>query len=139
MKIKILFTPILLAFFALSSCDRPQCTNNNSVFDQHQPSSKIYKKELADRILETDRSTLEYWLQKYEKREGQEYLYFYVQNDDLCAILMLTMQDWEGLEDVRDKEGVSYRNAQFTALDYQIVELEGQTAFIYTSFGRIKD
>ena len=86
-----------------------------------------------------DRSKLTYWLQKYEERGGQEYLHFYIQGGGLCAILVVTVNQWNKLEDVREKKGVSYRGAKFTNLQFDIEQNASNTVFIYKDFGRIID
>jgi len=44
----------------LVSCDRPQCNNNNPVFNDHLPTSNKYKVELADQINEIGPENLSY-------------------------------------------------------------------------------
>lgn len=121
------------------SCDRPECTNENPIFDTNEPNSKIYKEELAQQLAQVDESELRYWFQKYEDKEGIESLYFYVQSDSLCAVLYLTMNHWEKLERVREKKGVGRRGAEFTNLSYEIVQDSLSTRFIYNTFDRIID
>ncbi|MCG6187000.1 hypothetical protein [Maribellus maritimus] len=130
---------LLVVCLSLVYCDRPQCTNNNPIFEQNQPDSKIYKEELARKLKEVDQTKLRYWLQKYEEKNGKEYLYFYVQGDGLCAKIMLTMNNWERLEDLRKKKGVTYRGAKFTNLKYEIRQSAGNTEFIYKSYREIID
>ena len=121
------------------SCDQPECTNNNPIFEENQPDSKIYKDELAKQLKSTDPEKLRYWLQKYEKKKGQEYLYFYIQGDGLCATIVLTTEQWNKLERVKDKKGISYRGAEFTKLIYEIRQDSVHTEFIYKTFDRIID
>ena len=117
----------------------PKCTNDNPIFEQNQPDSQIYKEELAKRIKEVDQAKLRYWLQKYEEKNGKEYLYFYVQGDGLCAKIMLTVNNWERLEDLRKVQGKGYRGAKFTKLQYEIKQNTDNTEFIYKSYQEILD
>ncbi|MCA9767167.1 MAG: hypothetical protein KC455_12215, partial [Carnobacterium sp.] len=80
-----------------------------------------------------------YWLQKYDEKDGKEYLYFHIQGNGLCAILNLRVNNWTKLENVREKKGVSYRGAEFTNLKFEIREDSLSTEFIYKTFDKIID
>ena len=135
-KLKIIIFILLLGFV---SCDRSKCINNNPIFEQNAPDSKIYKDELVHQLKTIDPSKLRYWLQKYEEQKGKEFLYFHIQNEDLCAILVLSMKEWNKLEDVRKGKGVSYRGAEFTNLQFEIQSDSLTTEFIYTTHDSILD
>jgi hypothetical protein len=130
---------LFVVCLTLVYCDRPKCTNDNPIFEQNQPESQIYKEELAKCLKEVDQTKLRYWLQKYEEKNGNEYLYFYVQGDGLCARIMLTMNNWERLEDLRKVKGMGYINAKFTKLQYEIRQSTDKTEFIYKSYHEIID
>jgi hypothetical protein len=121
------------------SCDRPDCNNDNPIFEIYQPDSKEYKTELAEVLNTVDQSKLKYWLQKYDEQSGIETLYFYVQGDGLCAVLHLTVSDWNKLEKVRERKGVGRRGAEFTNLKFNIVQDSTHTQFVYHTFDRIID
>ena len=125
--------------FALSACDRPECTNTNPVFDANSPNSKVYKDELINQLENVDQSKLTYWLQKYEERDGIESLYFNIQGDGLCAILHLNMNHWRKLEEVRKQKGVGRRGAEFTHLQSNVVSDSVSTQFIYVAYDRMID
>lgn len=137
MRIKLLFCCILL--ISLIACDRPACTNANPIFDQNEPSSKIYKDELVKQIKLVEANKLKYWLAKYEKEQGAEFLHFHVQGEGLCAQMVLTMNQWNKLENVRKLKGKSYIGAEFTNLVFDIQQDTKQTAFVYKDTGRIID
>ena len=121
------------------ACDRPECINNNLVFDLYAPNSKIYKDELVKRLQDIDQNKLTYWLKKYETVKETEQLYFYIQGDNLCAQLVLTMNHWNKLERVKAKKGVSFRGAQFTDLEFDIYQDSSSTDFVYRTYDRIID
>ena len=125
--------------FGLISCDRPQCNNQNPIFDSNLPESKFYKDELVKQLESIDQTKLTYWLQKYDEKEGREYLYFHIQGDGLCAQIVLTMYQWNKLEMVREKKGVSYRGAEFTELKFDVQQDSLTTDFVYKTFDRIID
>ena len=86
-----------------------------------------------------DKTKLTYWLQKYDEQNGKESLYFNIQDDELCAILHLTINDWNKLEDVRERKGIGRRGAEFTNLKFEIIKDSVSTEFIYKTFDRIID
>jgi len=86
-----------------------------------------------------DQNDLTYWLKSFDEMEGKESLYFYIQGDGLCAVLHLTVKDWQKLEDVRERKGVGRRNAEFTNLQFDIVSDSVSTEFVYITFDRIID
>lgn len=110
MKIGILnMLTLSILIVGAISCDRPQCTNGNIIFDTNQPDSKLYKDELVRQLNTEDQLALTYWFQKYEAYDGKEYLYFNVQGGDLCAVIMLTVNQWSRLEKFRVKKGEATR------------------------------
>ena len=135
------FINILLIFSITGfiSCDRPKCNNENPIFENYEPDSEVYKDELSKQLKNIDQSELTYWLQKYDEKDGKEYLYFHIQGDGLCAILNLRVNNWTKLENVREKKGVSYRGAEFTNLKFEIREDSLSTEFIYKTFDKIID
>lgn len=134
--IKSILFILLIAFV---SCDRPKCNNENPLFENNKPESKVYKDELVKQLKDIDQTKLKYWLQKYEERDGKEFLYFNIQGEELCAIIVLTMEEWDKLELVREKKGVSYRGAEFTNLKFETRKDSFSTEFIYKTFDRIID
>jgi hypothetical protein len=121
------------------SCDRPECNNSNSIFDTNAPNSEIYKAELAKQLKLIDTSNLRYWLQKYENDQDVESLYFYVQSDELCAVMHMSMTHWTQLHRLRQKQGVGRRGAEFVNLQYDIVINKDNTQFFYNRFDRMID
>lgn len=121
------------------SCDRPHCKSQNILFKTNEPSSKKYKDELVNQLNQIDQSKLTYWLQKYDEKNGEEFIYFYVQGDGLCAILHLTINDWNKLEDVRDRKGVGRRGAEFTNLKFTVNQDSLSTQFTYITYDSLID
>lgn len=138
LKLARILLPIIAMFLALA-CDRPDCTNTNPVFDQNTPESKEYKDELINELKRADESEITYWLKSYEEKYGREYLIFNVQGDGICAVMEINLTKWDGLEDLREKKGVSYRGAQFTGLEYEVRRTDYETQFIFSGYERIID
>lgn len=136
-KFGLIFLLLLAVWFL--SCDRPECKNQNKIFDNNEPNSELYKKELAKQFNNVDRSKLRYWLQKYEEQNEKESLYFYIQGDNLCAILNLSVTNWDKLENVRERKGVGRRGAEFTNLKFRIIQDSISTKFVYSTFDKLID
>lgn len=139
MKYKIVHTLLLISLICLISCDRPECKNENPIFETNEPDSKKYKDELANQLERVDQSELTYWLQKYDDLNRKETLYFNIQGDGLCAILHLTINDWNKLENIRERKGVGRRGAEFTNLKFQIKQDSFSTDFVYITYDRLID
>lgn len=135
------FSLLILALLAICiiACDRPECSNENEIFEQNSPNSKIYKDELVRQLKKIDQSQLRYWLQQYEEVNEKESLYFYVQGAGLCAVVQLDMKQWTRLQDLRAKKGVTYRGAEFTNLQFEIRQDSLTTTFNYIDFDRLID
>lgn len=139
MKYQFITTILILSLTCLISCDRPDCKNENIIFETNKPNSKKYKDELVNQLKKVDQSKLTYWLQKYDEKNGKETLYFNIQGDSFCAILHLTINNWNKLEDVRERKGVGRRGAEFTNLKFQINQDSFSTEFIYVTYDRLID
>jgi hypothetical protein len=139
MKKNLIILLLFTSFLGFISCDRPNCENSNPTFENNSPNSKVYKDELIKQLNNIDKTKLTYWLQKYDEQNGKESLYFNIQDDGLCAILHLTINDWNKLEDVRERKGIGRRGAEFTNLKFEIIKDSVSTEFIYKTFDRIID
>lgn len=140
MSKKLSFLILLISILSfITSCDRPECINNNEIFNQYIPSSIEYKRELSNQILNTDTNTLRYWFVKYEKIDNNEFLHFNIQNKDICAVLVLKINDWNKLEKHKASKGLSYSGAEFKDLKYDIIQDSTNIEFVYKSHGRIVD
>jgi hypothetical protein len=139
MRKTLLILLLFTSFLGFISCDRPNCKNSNPTFENNSPDSKVYKDELVRQLNNIDKTKLTYWLQKYDEKNGQESLYFHIQDDKLCAILHLTINDWNKLEDVRERKGIGRRGAEFTNLKFETIKDSVSTEFIYKTFDKIID
>ena len=138
---RILRQILLLVFFFVSfiSCDRPVCKNTNPIFDDYQPVSKEYKMELIKQLSVVDKSELRYWLKEYTEYENEVQLHFYIQSKELCAVLVLNVEQWNKLEQLRETKGKGHFNAEFTNLQFDIVQDSLNPKFIYRDFSKIID
>tara|TARA_B110000858_G_C17735305_1_gene442219 strand:+ start:807 stop:1226 length:420 start_codon:yes stop_codon:yes gene_type:complete len=139
MKIKTIII-LLIILILLGSCNCPDCKNDNPIFDNFSPSSKVYKDELVKRLKAKDNKELCYWLKEYEEVNGQGYLKFDDRSDDLCAILVITVLSWDNkLKYVGATKGRSYVGAEFKNLKFNILQDSLNTFFIFKGFDYIID
>jgi len=134
---QIFFLVFLLVCFI--SCDRPHCVNNNPIFDEYSPDSKEYKQELIKQLSIVDQSKLTYWLKDYIENENEVQLHFYIQSKELCAVLVLNVEQWGKLEQLRKTKGKGRFNAKFINLQFDIVQDTLNPRFIYKNHFRISD
>ncbi|WP_203292467.1 hypothetical protein [Luteirhabdus pelagi] len=139
MKEYLAILVFIISVFGLNSCDRPVCNNENPIFDIENPESEKYKAELAEQLKNIDTSELSYWLKGYKNKNGVESLDFYIQGDELCAVINLTVTNWNGLEDIRKRRGIGRRGAEFKNLRFKIVKNPNATSFVYNSFDYLID
>jgi len=134
------FTMLITIPIALLSCNRPECTNTNPVFDQYTPSSPEYKAELAAQLRNANPNDLRYWLDKYVEDSGNEYLQFHIQGADLCASGLMKVETWnDKIANIKKVKGMSYGGAEFRGLRFTI-EGEGEnTELVYKDFDRLID
>ncbi|MFA6335015.1 MAG: hypothetical protein WCX48_05580 [Bacteroidales bacterium] len=140
MKTKIkFFLPLFCLVILLFSCDRPLCKNTNPVFDKYSPDSEEYKSELVQQLGIVDKTKLSYWFSEYVESAGKELLYFRIQGDGLCAKIVLNVDQWNKLDELRQKKGETFRGAEFVNLKFEIVQDSLKTEFKYINFDRIID
>ena len=57
----------------------------------------------------------------------------------MCAILHLTMNHWNTLENVRETKAVGRRGTEFTNLKFKIKQDSISTEFVFVSYDRLID
>jgi len=139
MKLRTILPLFGLLFFTIS-CDRKSCKTDNPIFLEHTYNDNVYKAELAAQIKNIGQENLRYWLHDYLQIKDSEYLLFYIQNDDLCAEILIKMNHWNNLEYIQENKGKGSFNAEFKGLRFEILANDsGNIEFIYTSVDRIID
>lgn len=123
----------------LISCNKPECNNTNVIFERYTPGSQQYNAELVKQLQAVDQSKLSYRFLKYAESNEQEMLYFNVQGEGLCAQMVLNVDNWNKLELLRQKKGMSFRGARFENLVYEVKQDSGTFRFVYQDVGRIID
>jgi len=133
--------PSVFFTLCLISCDweRPVCKNTNPIFDEYQPVSKEYKLELIQQLSIVNKSELTYWFKEYTEYENEEQLHFYIQGKELCAVLVLDVEQWNKLEQLRKNKGLGYKGLRFIKLQFEIKQDTLNPKFIYKDFSWILD
>jgi hypothetical protein len=96
-----------------------------------------YKEELAKQIRSIGQDNLEYWFDRLERREDKDYMIIYVQGQSLCAKGYVRVQDWKGIENLRDYGG--YSGAGLSGLRLNISEINGKVELVYAGIDSIID
>ena len=131
--------PMIILFLYLISCDRTDCKNTNPIFDKYQPASTEYKLELIKQLSMVDKAELRYWLKEYNEIGNEVQLHFYIQSKELCAVLVLDVEQWNKLEPLKKTKGKGRYNAEFTNLQFEIVHDPLNPKFVYKDHSRIID
>ena len=138
---------MLLSVLLVVSCnDRPDCTNTNKIFNKYSPNTKEYKDELVNQLRLVDDTKLKYWIKVYELIEEEEFIYFYVQGDGLCAIIEInttpekikkdTELTYNGFSPVHAEIGPTHTGIEFMNLTFNIKQDSLSTEFIFRDYER---
>lgn len=124
----------------ITSCDRPECSNTNPVFDKFSPESQEYKAELAKQLALVDTSKLSYWMESFQEVEGAEYIHANVQGDDLCAVMVLSLRgSTVGIEGIPESKGKGFSGSELKDIEFDVVQDSGRTEFIFHSISGLID
>jgi|TARA_R110002072_G_scaffold76125_3_gene178841 hypothetical protein len=138
---------LLLSVLLVVSCiDRPDCINTNEIFNKYSPNIKEYKDELVNQLRLIDNTKLKYWIKEYEVIEEEEFIYFYIQGDGLCAIIEInttpekinkeTELTYNGLVPVHTEIGLTHTGIEFMNLTFNIKQDSLNTEFIFRDYER---
>ena len=135
---KIKAVILIVCVWVLTSCDMPECTNTNPIFENYSPGSKQYNDEVV-RLKNTGSSSPRYWFESYENDGDKEYIHVFIQGDSLCAKAILTVKDWHGLEGIQRTQGKGYRGAELDNLNFEVYQDSSRTELIFQSVDKIID
>ncbi len=141
---------LLVSFFLLVilvSCNhKPDCSNSNELFIKYSPKDTEYKDELVIQLENIDKNKLRYWVKEYAERGNEEFIYFDIQGDGLCAIIeinmtiekhdLLTNSLYNGVESKHNDIGSTRTSIEFFDLEFDILQDSLQTEFIFRDFRR---
>lgn len=140
MKQKTSFlTIIILAILGAVACDRPNCKNENPIFDQYAIDAIEYKTELLTQIEKVGQDRLTYWFDSYIKENEKEYIVVNIQQKSLCAKGMIRVKDWTKIEGIRRTQGKGYVGAQLKGLTFNVEKESNEIELVYKDIERILD
>jgi hypothetical protein len=128
---------ILLPLLMSASCDRPECRNDNPVFDQNLPGSTEYNRELVKQMQLTDAKDIRYWYDSSSVRNGNEYMVIHVQGKNLCAVAEVLVENKEMRNGLTNDAG--YRGAALKEVLIAPREDSGKEVLVLKGIGRIVD
>lgn len=136
--IQPLYTFILCC--VIISCNQEECNNTNPIFDQTLPENNDYKKELAIQLSLTNKEKLTYFLEGYQEKNGQRYLYVAIKGDSLCAKGILSVPKEEPkLKGILKNKGKGYIGAELKNLSFKIHQDSSNINFIFKDVESIID
>ncbi len=138
-RIKTLLAITTLSFIAVS-CNKTACENTNLIFSQYSPHAKEYKDELVKQISQFEKSGLSFWLDSYHKDNSSEYIIAQIEGDGLCAKIVLSIKDSKnGIENVVEHGGMGYHGARLQELEFEVIQNETKTEFVFRRVGDVLD
>ena len=129
----------LLTILFLISCNKPECNNNNPIFDKYEIETFEYQTELIKKLQKYNSEDLKYWFDSYSNKNGKEYIIVEVQGEGLCAKIQLLITNTNKLENLIRNKGVSYEGAELRGLTYGILEKDSSIEIVYSDLVRIID
>ena len=131
---------LLVLYIVTGSCDKPPCENTNPVFAKYAPDSKEYKDELAKQLNRVDKSSLTYWMESFATNGESPRMMAHIQGDGLCAKIVLLLKDSkDGVENIVERQGMGYRGAELKDLEYDVIQSNTGTEFVFKKVGSIVD
>jgi len=133
---KFLFIASLVLVVSCTKSDVKQ----NAVFEKSLPDSKAYKDELVKQIKAADQSSLAYYFNSYEEKDGKEYLDITIEGKNLEAHTLLLIKNWDQtLQPLKEFKGKGYGGSELVNLKFDIVQDSATTEFVYLSASEIVD
>ncbi|NNT71809.1 hypothetical protein HKT18_06220 [Flavobacterium sp. IMCC34852] len=136
--IRPLYTFIICCF--IISCSKEDCKNTNPIFDESLPENNDYKKELAIQLRLANSEKLTYFLEGYQEKNGQRYLYVAIKGDSLCAKGILSiLKEEPKLKGIIENKGKGYIGAELKNLSFKIHQDSSNINFIFKDLDNIID
>lgn len=138
----ILVILAVLITWLVSFCNRPDCINNNPVFDKFDPETIEYRNELKNQIEKIGKDKLNFWIFNLKRIDGVDYLKLYVQSDQLCAILFAKNLSGKAISKFPDRNlesSLGYHGARLVNVELNIDTTLKQTNFVIEKIGSILD
>jgi hypothetical protein len=112
---------------------------HNPVFARYPPESIEYKTELLNLLSHSDPKQLVFMVDRYESRERKEYIYLKAVGDNFLGTMILTIDNWDKLQGIKDHKGMGYSGAWILDLEYTVKKTSADIEFIYHNCKGIAD
>lgn len=139
---KIIFQTLITFGFltVVTSCDKPECKNTNTIFENYSPYTKEYKDEIVNQLAKVDKSKLTYWMDSYQEKNNSQYIHAHIQGDGLCAKIIITLKGMDkGIEGIINSKGMGYSGAELEDLKFEIQQDSVSTEFVFQEISGIVD
>ena len=136
---RLFFVNAVLVLFVISSCNRPECTNNRAIFNEYQPADFECQRELARLIDSIGKDNLTYWVKDFYKSGEKEFMELYVQSDAVCAIAVFDVTSSSGVQQLKKVEGMGYSGAELRRVNYTVHQQDSSIAFVMDDVGDVID
>lgn len=140
-QMKIYFkATVLLTVWILTvlSCGKPDCVNENQIFNEYEPKQIEYKNEII-KLMESDYDEMEFWFEKYIKRSKGEFIEIQISTDRFCANALVRVTDWTKMEEIQKTQGHGYAGAELRGLKFTLEGESTDTYFLYNDIEKIID
>jgi hypothetical protein len=131
-------TVLALTILAIS-CDRPECTDHNPIFERNDPKSEEYKAELVRQLLHRKPKSIDYSINCYDEIDNIPYLVVDIISKNLCAKGYLNIKNAGRMEWFKKVRGNAYHGAGLAGLKYHIDSSGGNYNFIFDDVDWIMD
>ncbi|MEO8171975.1 MAG: hypothetical protein ABI581_02785 [Sediminibacterium sp.] len=135
--------PIIYALITMATlfaaCDKPDCKNENTVFDKYQVGSKEHTNELIKLLNANDAKNISFWFDHYEKEKGNEYMIVNMVGNNLCSQGKILVKDWSQLGKIQKNKGGGYRGAELVGLTISYIQDSTTSQLVYKDIDYIVD
>lgn len=127
---------VFIGLIVVTACNSYSISENKEpVFKNFKPEEAVYKNKLAE-MIQSNPDDLTYIFEKYIDAEHIEIM---VSGTDFLATGLIQVNDWTGIEGVKEAKGGGYRGAELSGLQLDIVDKPSGAELIYKSIDYIID
>lgn len=129
-----------LTLLAAYSCNNAtECSNKSAVLAQSPPNSTPYNVELLRLINTADSNSLKYYFESYQQKGEMEQITVRVQGEDFCAKGHFAMDQWTGLENIKETKGEGYQGALLDDFAFTVIGGDQAIQLVFQSVKGISD
>jgi hypothetical protein len=138
MNQKPYFGALLTITIFFISCTRPDCKNENPIFNKYPAQSKEYINELT-KLLKNDATNISFNFDHYEKQQEKEYIFVNISGKKFCAKGKILVTDWKKIKDIQRTRGMGYSGAELVGFKADYLQDSASTVLVYKNVDHISD